>query len=299
MQSVRDGRLVGVLCSPEGNGSHPGVLVLGGSEGGLHERDAQVLSDEGFTVLALAYFGVEGLPPGLIDIPLEYFFQALDYLGEHSSVSDRLGVVGGSRGGEAALLVAAHDQRIAATVSVVGSGLVTEGIDFRRGEFLQIIGEPQVNSWTLGGRSVPFLPYQVSQVLKDQVARGQLVDLAGAFPPVPTDPVVLEEVSIPIEQTRGAVLLLSAEDDRSWPSTAYSQVAGDRLANASFCFEHRVFAGAGHQISGPPGKEMTVTTSPGPGVTFELGGTPKINNAARTEAWNATVAFFKSHLRFW
>ena len=60
--------LVGVLCTPTGVGAAPGVLVLGGSEGGLHERDAQALAAEGFTALSLAYFGAPGLPPGLIDM---------------------------------------------------------------------------------------------------------------------------------------------------------------------------------------------------------------------------------------
>lgn len=101
--AVRDDGLVGVLCVPDGGPAAPGVLLLGGSEGGLHERDARVLAAEGFTVLALAYFGAPGLPPGLVDVPLEYFSRGLDLLAARAP--GRLGVLGGSRGGEAALLV--------------------------------------------------------------------------------------------------------------------------------------------------------------------------------------------------
>jgi hypothetical protein len=42
-----------------------------------------VLSKHGFTVLALAYFGLPSLPPTLARIPVEYFGRALDYLRAH------------------------------------------------------------------------------------------------------------------------------------------------------------------------------------------------------------------------
>src|SRR3954452_12221726 len=111
---VREKGLVGVLCEPHGTAPAPGVLLLGGSEGGVHERDARVLAGDGFTVLTVAYFGAPGLPPGLVDVPLEYFFRGLDLLASRPRARTRLGVVGGSRGAEAALLVAAHDARVAA-----------------------------------------------------------------------------------------------------------------------------------------------------------------------------------------
>ena len=92
------------------------------------------------------------------------------------------------------------------------------------------------------------------------------------------------------------MLLLSSDDDGSWPSTVYSDVAAVRRRAHGCPVEHRVFAGAGHSIAGPPGMTNTSTTSPGPGVTFELGGTPAANTAARAQAWQATVDFFEEHL---
>ena len=291
----KDG-MVGVLCTPDGIAPAPGILLLGGSEGGLHERDAQVLAADGFTVLALAYFGAPGRPSGLVDIPLEYFFRALDVLTDQPRTNgERLGITGGSRGGEAALLVAAHDDRIAAVVTVVGSGVATAGIDFERGALLDILGPPTTNSWTLGGKPIPYLDYVVDDALREQVARHRPVRLADAFPPPPDDPAELERVSICVENIRGPVLLLSADDDASWPSTPYSQVAVDRLSNHPYLVEHRIFE-CGHTIAGSPGTSFTTTRSPGPGVTFEMGGTPAANTAARAVAWQATVDFFADHL---
>ena len=301
---VRDGGLVGVLCRPRAGAPAPGVLLLGGSEGGLHERDAQVLAGHGFTVLALAYFGMPGLPPGLIDIPLEYFVRALDLLAAEPGAGARFGILGGSRGGEAALLTAAHDERVGTVVSVVGSGLVTQGIDYRRGALLDILGHP-TGSWTWRGEPLPYLPYVIPDELRDLVAHGRPVPLRLAFPPVPDDPAVLERVSIPVERIRGAVLLISAGQDGMWPGATYGQVAADRLARGRhpFTFGHRVFGEAGHAIAGPPPPDPPGpaaadggTTSPGPGVTFEMGGTAPATRAARAGAWQATVGFLGEHL---
>lgn len=294
---IRTNGLVGTLCTPAGIAPAPGILLLGGSEGGLHERDAQVLATEGFTVLALAYFGAPGLPSGLVDIPLEYFFRALDVIADQPRTNGaRLGITGGSRGGEAALLVAAHDERIAAVVSVVGSGVVTAGIDFERGALLDILGPPSTNSWTLGGEPIPYLDYVVGDAVRAQVAHNRPVRLVDAFPSLPDDPDELDRISIPVENIRGPVLLLSADEDASWPCAAYSEVAADRLRDHGCPVEHRVFERVGHTIAGPPGTSFTTTRSPGPGVMFEMGGSQFANTAARAEAWQATVGFFAEHL---
>lgn len=293
---IRDDGIVGVLATPTGSDPTPGVLLLGGSEGGLHARDAEALAAEGFTVLALGYFGMPGLPRGLVEIPLEYVTHALGWLGARSRDPDRLGVTGGSRGGELALLVAAHDEHIGAVVSVVGSGVLTPGIDFGRGALLDILTHAPP-SWTIGGSPLPFLDHVFPEELRAGVAARRPVRLALAFAPPPSDPLELERVSIRVENTRGAVLLVSAADDGGWPSTPYSQVAADRLAAAGhrFPYEHRILD-AGHLIAGPPGAPMKTTTGPGPGVTFEMGGTPAANTAARAEAWRLTVDWFREHL---
>lgn len=287
--------LVGVLCAPRAPGPAPGVLLLGGSEGGLHERDARALASEGFTALALAYFGASGLPQGLVDIPLEYFFQALDLLAAQPATGDRFGIAGGSRGAEAALLTAAHDERAAAVVSVVGSGVVTQGIDFRHGDLLDILGTP-TNSWTLAGEPLAYLPNVVSEELGDRIRRGVPVPLRLAYPEPPSDPGLLEQVSIKVENIAGAVLFVCAEDDQMWPSTEYSQIAIDRLRAHRYPVVREILRGAGHPIAGAPSTPFATTTSPGPGVTFEMGGTPAANTGARASAWQATVRFLSHHL---
>ena len=227
---------------------------------------------------------------------MEYFFRGLDYLGAQLRTGDRFAVLGGSRGGEAALLIGVHDPRVAAVVSVVGSGIVTAGIDYPRGTLLDIVSTQTV-SWTLDDDPLPFLPYVTPAELRDLVDNGGPVPLGLAFATAPADATQLERVSIPVERTRGAVLLISGRDDAMWPSPEYSQIAADRLVAAGhpYPFEHRIL-GAGHPIAGPPGDPFTSTKSPGPGVTFEMGGTPAANTQARADAWKMTVDFLADNL---
>jgi hypothetical protein len=74
---LHEGALRGMLFVPPGEGPHPGILVLGGSEGGMPARRAAWLASHGYAALALAYFRYEDLPPLLAGIPLEYFGSAL------------------------------------------------------------------------------------------------------------------------------------------------------------------------------------------------------------------------------
>src|SRR3954470_4655074 len=76
----REGGLVATLFLP--GLPAPGIVVLGGSEGGLAQAEelAAGLASHGFAALALAYFGAAGLPERLAEIPLEYLEAAVDRL---------------------------------------------------------------------------------------------------------------------------------------------------------------------------------------------------------------------------
>jgi dienelactone hydrolase len=285
------------LFAPAEGGPHPGVVVLGGAEGGLHEPDAALLAAHGFAALALAYFGMDGVPAVLVDIPLEYFEAAVAFLRRDEGVlGDRLAVIGGSRGGEAALLIGATFPEIRAVVSTLGSGVMTQGIP-AGGGLLEIL-EQQVASWTWRGRPLPFLPCSVPPELARQVEVGEPVELALAFRPGLGDAAALAAAAIPVERIQGAVLLVSAGDDRGWPSAPLSQLAAERLARAGHRHpdRHLSYPTAGHPILVPPYGPTTELTTPGPGVTFAMGGTPAVNAAARSDAWRQTLRFLHDQL---
>jgi len=101
----------GTLSLPSaGSPKRPGVLEVGGSEGGEScDTVGSMLAVHGFPNLCLAYFGEPGLPSQLSRIPLEYFAKAVTVLSRQSTVeASEVAVMGASRGGEAALLVGSY-----------------------------------------------------------------------------------------------------------------------------------------------------------------------------------------------
>lgn len=74
-QDVREEGLVGTLYLPPGAtpGSHPAVLILNGSGGGINEPRAALYASRGYAAFALAYFKAPGLSDYISNTPLEYF----------------------------------------------------------------------------------------------------------------------------------------------------------------------------------------------------------------------------------
>ncbi|MEV1144740.1 acyl-CoA thioesterase/bile acid-CoA:amino acid N-acyltransferase family protein [Micromonospora sp. NPDC049799] len=144
-----------LFLPPENAVRRPGVLLLGGSEGGVGRKyDAALLASHGYPALALGYFGVPGLPETLRDIPLEYFVTAARFLRAQPG-ADPGGVVvnGYSRGSEAALLLAGHDPEIVrGTILYAPSDAVWSG--FPNGG----------HAWTKGGVPVPRTAIPVTDV---------------------------------------------------------------------------------------------------------------------------------------
>jgi dienelactone hydrolase len=292
---VGDHGLVGVLYTADGP-PRPGVLLLGGAEGGLHEDDAALLAAHGYSVLALAYYGTPRLPATLQRIPLEYFGLAVNYLrGCHQVRAHQIAALGASKGGEAALLAASTFPGITAAVSVVGSGAITQGIsqDTLAGSFLDIMSTP-VACWTYQDRDLPYLPNVVTPELERLVSAGAPVPLRLAFEPALSD-ARLPAATISAEQINGPVLLISSTDDQGY-GPAFHDIAARRLAsrNHQHPWQHLLHPHAGHLIAAPPYRPATITHTPGPGITFHHGGTPQANARACAAAWQQTLRFLRT-----
>lgn len=211
--------LVGTLYLPRVAGKAPVVIAFGGSEGGMHMGDAngEMLAPHGVAVLALAYFKAEGVPPTLDQIPLEYFLGAIDYLAAVPEIdAARLGVVSGSRGSEAALLLASMDARIKSVVVTTPSEVAWFGRT-----------QPRA-AWTYRGVDVPAL----SLGLDDQAP------VLSRFDAALGDQAKLKQAQFALEKINGPILLVSAKNDEIWPSYRMSKDMVDYLA--AHRFKHAV-----------------------------------------------------------
>jgi len=93
----------------------PGVVVLSGSSGRIDRARARILADAGAVALAVGYFGGPGHPPGICEVSLETITAAVDALVDLGC--SPIGIVGTSKGAEAALLVAQRHPMVGAVVA--------------------------------------------------------------------------------------------------------------------------------------------------------------------------------------
>jgi dienelactone hydrolase/uncharacterized protein (DUF2141 family) len=281
---VRERGLYGELYMPQGGRDLPGIVLLGGSEGGVDTISSMAVSfaEKGYAALALAYWAEEGLPQTLEAIPLEYFDTGIDWLLKRPEVRDYgVGVLGWSRGSEAALLTGSRNQKVKAVVGIAPSGIVWDGLDFAR-------MDKELSAWTVEGRELPYVTpkgaFDMSQMTAMFAAN---LTTANRRP----------ETAIPVERTRGPILLISGADDRIWPSAQMGDRVVARLQGAGFRYgyEHLVYPGAGHAIfvGAPDGPMARYASQPNP----MMGGTPEANAKAWADNWPKTLAFLDKALK--
>jgi hypothetical protein len=294
---IREDGLFATLFYPSGGGPHPGIIVLGGSEGGLLETPAALLANHGYATLALAYFGTAHLAKNLCLIPLEYFRRAIDWMTAHAAVAgDRIAVVGGSRGGELALLLGSTFPKVAAVVGLVPSGVVTFGIGGNPICFLR-------SSWSLAGRPIPFVPMRfpprVLRELISLIVSRRPIEIRVFYDAAMENAQAVAGATIAVERTRGPLILLSGTDDGLWPSSRLAQIAIERLEahRHPYPYAHMSYPGCGHFCVSPPNYPvLTSPEHPRMRRAVILGGTRRENAHASVDAWSRSLAFLAEHL---
>ena len=162
LTAKHDGLVAHYWTGPPGARRSTAVLALGGSEGGYgNGLQARLLASHGYPVLELAYFGAPGVPNELRAIPLEYLARALRWLHARPGVEDVV-VVGASRGGELALLVASTYPALVQGVAAYAPG------------YAVVPG-----SWTRGGEPMPSVADPDPRIPVERI-RGPVLLVAGA-----------------------------------------------------------------------------------------------------------------------
>ncbi len=265
-----DGQLHGVLFLPASSGPRAGVLVLGGSEGGLMTGKAAWLASRGYAALALAYFRYEDLPPLLEGIPLEYFGNALAWMTHRPEiVSDRIAVMGTSRGGELALQLGSMYPQIRAVVAYVPASV----------RIAACCGNTRVPyAWTWRGQPLSYV-----------------------FPRLMHNPAAMMSAAIAVEHTQGPVLLISGEDDGVWPSSMMANQVVARLKQSHFAYpvEHLKYAHSGHRAGRP---EIVPTwhgrvVNPTSGREQNLGGNVEGDAQSSLDAIPKVLEFMRQSLQ--
>jgi len=283
---IRDG-VIGTLFEPRDGGPHPGVLVIGGSDGGPGEPGlAMSLASHGFAALSLSYFGEPGQPTTLELVPMEAFQRALSWMRRQPSIDSRfIGIYSESRGTEPGLFAAARDACVSAVIARSPSFALWGGVTANH-----LPGRP---AWTLRGKPLPSIPNElypdfVATYLWDWVTRT----------PVRQTPLFMEDlahfgdtrtVEIPVEQIRGPVMLLSGEDDQIWPSAMMADRIMSRLHRFGHPFPDQSlkYAAVGHPIP----YMYFPTRGRWSDSPLAVGGTPQGMANAERDAWPRILKF--------
>lgn len=276
---------IGTFFGPPTGTRLPAVLVFGGSEGGMTGSavTAAMLAARGYPALAVAYFGLPGLPTTLANIPLEYFAGAARWLARQPQVDpSRVWVLSGSRGSEAALLTAVHfPQLVHGVVAFAPSSVAYGSLDGLS------------PGWTLAGRALPHGAIVYSAI--GHAADGAVID-SPAFQAGLTDP-ASQAAAIPVEQIHGPILTMAGGDDQLWPSPTYAAQIMARLDAHHFPYPHQqlTYPAAGHVVFGVPLMPSPPLVAHLGGYDLLLGGTVEADEAAHADAWPKVLAYLAAH----
>jgi dienelactone hydrolase len=278
---------VGVVFEPEEGSDHFAVM-LSGSSGGIPEHLATRLAENGVSAFALGYHGAPGLPPALIEIPIEYLQRGIELFCERFAKRQSIGVIGMSKGAELALVLAAQlGGTIDRVVAVAPSHVVWFGLKAPRQD---VDRRSTRSSWSRHGVPLPFLPCP-PDIRPAFNERGLRTDVF--FDMSRYEPGEVDVARIPVERSAGPILLLSGDDDHQWPAVPMAEEIvrhmvdhgrGDDVTSV-------VYPGAGHtflvqDFMPPPGL--------GAGPQFDFGGSTQADHLASEDAWQRVVSFLKA-----
>ena len=216
----------------------PLIVGLGGSEGGnawtsdYWKKTRDQFLEKGYAFLAIGYFNAKETPKLLEKIAIEDVHNAILKATQHKNVdSERIAIVGGSRGGDLALLLASYYDDINCVVSLVPSHAVFPG---NTNHFT-------TSSWTFNNAELPFVP-----VNEASVPFLMKRDLRGSFTAMLQDTIAEQKALIKVENIKAPILLISATEDEIAPTTPMCNKIIDRLKQHKFQYdtEHVAIVGS-------------------------------------------------------
>ncbi len=288
--------LVGYFAEGD-NKTGNSVIILGGSEGRIHKKYADLLSQKGISTLALSYFDSPNISKNLEYINLEYFVLAANWLKKNTR-TDKVVIVGYSHGAQLALLLASYFPDLFSKI------ICFSPISYVLGGF------PYVNkpAWQFGGK--PFnhflkgvvsqnLDLTVGEDLKESVNKKKIV----FYNNTKDDPFIVKDLfdkmvlknrddqaEIPCSNIKVAILLFSGKEDRIWDSSLYASQIKQKAINAKEVI-HIDYEGVGHGIFESYNEPVYCRLGK---FWCHLGGDSLKNDNAEKDAWGKTIAFIKN-----
>ncbi|GAA0381898.1 acyl-CoA thioesterase/bile acid-CoA:amino acid N-acyltransferase family protein [Bacillus horti] len=287
-EEIRENGTVGVLYRPVREGSYPNVVLLAGSDGDRLEHSAALLASKGYNVFDLSYFNQEGVPKDLENIPLEYFYNSIQLLKQRTNSSEKVTLIGYSRGAELALLLASIYDEFNAVIAGAPSSYMTSGLR-------NTVYAP-IPAWSFNGEALPYLKFRYSLKMMGSMFLNWVMKKPFSFLGIwnrslslTNDP---EEFRIKVESIKAQVLLISGDRDQCWPSSEFAMPIKEKLPNT----EHLQYKEAGHFLAYPyslPNMPANINIHVGGGMIMDFGGSKEANAKAAKDTWLKILSFIE------
>ncbi|KAL4238876.1 acyl-coenzyme A thioesterase [Mactra antiquata] len=263
---VVDGNIRGKLFTPSGPGPFPSVIDLYGTTGGILEYRASLLASRGIQTLALPYFKYKDLITDMSELQLDYFLDAVEWLSCETG-NKRVGVIGLSRGGDLALIIAAYSSKVAAVVNINGCAFNSfTPLKHKGGDIEAVKPDPErienINGKLAIHKSLNYTEKDITPVWKGNAK----------------------------------VLNIVGQEDVVTPPSSVQMLKSLYPDNKSDCFKIITYPGAGHIIDPP----YSIFTGMAYHKIFRdyflYGGVPDKHAFAQEDMWRKTLDFFHKEL---
>ena len=278
-KSINDNGFKSTYFSKDDIENQPAIVLIGGGNWG--DYWGQEFAKANYAGLSLPYYGQEGLPELMEEIPLEYFKRAIGWLKEQPEVNpDKIIVMGASRNAELALLIASYYPETVHGVIAYSPSSVSWS-----NTVLPFNSDSIKPSWNFRNRPVPFIP-----MAKLKGGESDTIETLTYWTEALLDSTAVFKASIQVENISGPILLFSGLDDEVWPSAMMSDMIENRIKNSHFNFEveNIQYENAGHLISGNPNNPSSIRNGKmmidGKSYDFDFGGTEDGDMAAQKDA---------------
>ena len=263
-QSIYDKHFQGRLFYDEKLRKAPAVIIVSGSEGRIEKAQniAQLLSSRGYICLAIAYFGLEGLPQNLERIPIECLEEAKDFLYHHPQVDNtKIGIYGRSKGAELVLAGQSILDDVQCLVLNSPSNVIFEGM---KGKL-----NSNSSSWTYLQKELPYQKFQLGNYLLNKFFGKH----------IPED----SRAQIDVSKISSPLLLLGSDVDEIWNASSAIDDIISHYKGESILFKK--YHETGHML--------TVAYQPNHRYRKDW----RLLMKESVDSWFATINFFDTHLK--
>ncbi len=168
------------------------------------------------------------------DYPLERIESAIKWLKAHGN--DKIGIVGASTTATLALTAASYFNDITLTIAMTPSDFVWQGFEQgnRDGETEWPIENESL--FTYRGKQLPYMPFfykhpEYGEMMKKEAKEGgNLMASRRIFDDSEAKHPITEDEFIKVENIKGKLLMVGAEDDTMWDAARYVRRAEKRLS---------------------------------------------------------------------